>query len=111
MAVKKTKKPLSFQRLRKINVERCNTVFAGLDSWSETDWATALGGECGEALNLIKKRRRGDPSIGTKLVAHELADIIIYADLLAAKLGINLGQAVAKKFNITSKQKGSPLRL
>ena len=109
---------LSFENLRECNVKRCEDVFNPIDSWSPTDWATAMAGECGEACNEIKKLRRldgADKSIDTpsnraelkKKTAKELADLIIYADLLAARLGIDLGQAVIEKFNEVSKKRGS----
>ena len=69
-----------------------------------------MGGECGECLNFIKKMRRGD-KIDSKDIAFELADIIIYADLLAARLDIDLDTAIVKKFNITSKKKKSTIFL
>ena len=36
---------------------------------------------------------------------------MIYADLLAARLEINLGAAVRSKFNVTSAKVGSEVRL
>ena len=106
----KKSKSLTFHRLRKINVARCEQVFHKIDEWSPTDWATAMGGECGECLNFIKKMRRGE-DIDLKDIAFELADIIIYADLLAARLDIDLNSAIVKKFNITSKKKKSTIFL
>lgn len=60
-----------------------------------------MAGECGEACNLVKKLRRGE-NIHKDHIAHELADLVIYADLLAARLNINLGAAVVEKFNMVS---------
>ena len=40
-------------------------------------------------------------------IGHELADVVIYVDLLAARLDIDLGDAVIQKFNLTSKKIGS----
>lgn len=91
----------TFQDLRRVNVARCNEVFHPLHSWSETDWACAAAGEMGELCNLIKKRRRGEPVHPTE-VAKEIADVVIYLDLLAARMGIDVGQAVADKFNEVS---------
>ncbi len=104
---------ITFNELRDANVKRCVQVFHKLDDWSPCDWATAMAGECGEACNVIKKLRRldgADSSKDTKgyreqLVhetADELADLVIYADLLAARLGVNLGDAVVRKFNAVS---------
>ncbi len=113
---------LSFDRLREVNVSRCEDVFHPLGAWGPTDWATAMAGECGEACNKVKKLRRLDgadkeidtPAERTRLieeVAKELADTIIYADLLAARLGIDLGQAVTEKFNEVSTKRGSKFHL
>jgi NTP pyrophosphatase (non-canonical NTP hydrolase) len=108
--------PLTFDALRRANVERCNAVFHHLQTWSPTDWACALGGETGEALNLVKKLRRlddgpdktynqhVDAEILTHLIGLELADIVTYADLLAARLGIDLGAYVTTKFNQVSRK-------
>lgn len=112
---------LDFDTLRRTNVQRCEQAFHALHDWSPTDWACAMAGEAGEACNLVKKLRRLDsektawqqagrdtlvPQIGD-----EIADLVIYADLLAARLGIDLGAAVVAKFNATSEKVGSLCRL
>lgn len=73
----------------------------------------ALAGEVGEACNVIKKVRRGDRTMDDARpdIANELADAVIYLDLLAARAGIDLGNAVAAKFNEVSERVGSPRRL
>ena len=96
---------LSFFELRMANLLRCDQVFHPLRSWSPTDWACAVAGEVGEACNLIKKARRGEP-IERAAVAAELADAVIYLDLLAARLDIDLGRAIASTFNGTSMRRG-----
>ena len=69
--------------------------------------ACELGGEVGEALNIVKKLERerlgirGSRSNVDELAA-ELADVIICVDLLAMRYGIDLSQAVVQKFNLTS---------
>ena len=72
--------------------------------WSLNDWCTALTGEVGEAANLLKKLHRGDyafDEVQTDL-GKELADIAIYLDILAFRAGIDLGDAIIKKFNEVS---------
>lgn len=102
---------LSFERLRSVNVERSFVAFnMRLDDWSPLEWAGAMAGEAGEASNLCKKMRRGE-KVPTEALAEELADVIIYADLLAARQGINLGKAVRDKFNKVSRQRGCEIRL
>lgn len=119
---------LSFAALRSANVRRCEQVFHGVNEWSPTDWGNAMAGEVGEACNLIKKLRRLGPTPETipavesqagqaclaefrKDIGKELADVVTYADLLAERLGIDLGLAVAEKFNEVSRKKGSDIEL
>lgn len=77
--------------------------------WTPAQWLQAVVGELGEYANLRKKYERGDISkvIFEHLAAHELADTLIYLDLLAMQLGIDLGLAVIDKFNIVSRRVGS----
>lgn len=101
---------LSFAALREINVARCQESFHQLDRWNPAEWGCALAGEVGELCNFLKKRLRGD-GLYDYDIAKELADVITYADLLAASLNIDLGQAVIEKFNEVSKRIGSERRL
>ena len=100
---------ITLTQLRAANVSRCET-FHAIGEWSETDYACALAGEVGELCNLIKKRRRGD-DIPPAMLADEIADVLIYLDLLAARLGIQVDGAVVRKFNAWSVSKGLPQRL
>jgi NTP pyrophosphatase (non-canonical NTP hydrolase) len=104
---------LTFDLLREANVKRSEQVFHPVRSWSLPEWACAMAGETGEACNLIKKIHRGDLTLATsrEALGHELADVVIYADLLAARAGIHLGDAVRDKFNIVSDKRGSDVRL
>lgn len=105
---------LTFKRLNETNVARTEETFHKIEDWSPTDWACAMGGECGEALNLVKKLRRldgpSDPETVKRMqsltkeqiiqgIGDELADIIIYADHLATRLGLSLEDCVISKFN------------
>lgn len=100
---------MNFDTLRRANVQRCETAFHPLNDWSPTDWACALAGEAGEVCNAVKKLKRGDG--GRTEIANEIADTIIYADLLAAALGIDLGEAVRIKFNQVSTRVSSDIRI
>ena len=113
---------LTFDWLRIKNVQRCEDVFHPLNDWSASDWACAMAGECGEACNAVKKLKRCETKTNTvkdpqtpeecvKAIGKELADIVIYTDLLAAHLGIDLGQVVIEKFNEVSDRMGSYQRL
>jgi len=104
---------LKFSTLRAANVTRCERIFHSLGNWSVAEWAVAMAGECGEVCNAVKKFRRlsdstntaKDPQTASEAIddiAEELADTVIYADLLAARLGIDLGKAVREKFDAVS---------
>ncbi|HEV1286529.1 MAG TPA: hypothetical protein VNU44_14505 [Bryobacteraceae bacterium] len=104
---------LDLQTLRTANLKRCEESFGmhgGLDGWSEMEWGCAAAGEMGELCNLLKKRGRGeDISIGE--VMKEVADVIIYLDLLAAKLHVHLSGPIRDKFNEVSDRVGSAVKL
>jgi NTP pyrophosphatase (non-canonical NTP hydrolase) len=113
--MKKVKQlPLTFARLRKTNVKRCNTAFKHrLDGWSLAEWSNAMAGECGETCNLTKKILRGDRSLAKdkEELAKEIADVVCYADLLAAAAGIDLAEAVIQKFNEVSDRRNTKIKL
>jgi NTP pyrophosphatase (non-canonical NTP hydrolase) len=78
--------------------------------------ACELAGEAGEAANVCKKierERRGIRGSRASLqdLADELADVVICADLIAMHEGIDLGEAVARKFNATSAENGLATRI
>lgn len=107
--------PKNYFSLRSANRERqkewdgdidAGPLFAGIE----------LAGEVGEALNVQKKIERERLGIRgsrdtVEHLAEELADIIICTDLLAIRYGIDLGRAVADKFNATSEKVGLETRL
>ena len=81
--------------------------------WSVSEWLEAVVGELGEFANLHKKVRRGDFTMdeAKQGLADELADVVIYLDILAFRLGVNLGEAVMSKFNRVSVRVGSRVRV
>ena len=108
--------------LRVANVKRCEEVFHPLHHWSPTDWACAMAGEAGEVCNAVKKLRRLADGTNTakdpqnesdclKAIGKELADTIIYCDLLAARLGLDLSFEIESKFNEVSRRMNSAVRL
>lgn len=116
---------LTFQDLRNANISRLQKWHAGKE-WSVTDWSNASAGELGEMCNAIKKLRRIEdelPNINERerqisskeqaldMIAEELADTIIYLDLLANHLGIDIAMAIKYKFNKKSEEYGFPERL
>lgn len=112
---------LTFDAFSRINRQRCESPDGfnhALNSWSRSDWMTAVVGELGEAANFAKKLNRvrdgipGNKEPESELRAafiDELADTFIYLDLLAQSEGINFAAAVADKFNRTSKKIGSSI--
>jgi NTP pyrophosphatase (non-canonical NTP hydrolase) len=106
---------MSFDRLRTANAKR-QKEWDREDKITLTYRGTELGGEVGEALNVIKKLERERLGIkGSRStlqdLAEELADVIICCDLIAMATGINLTEAIEKKFNKTSEKVGLETRL
>lgn len=84
--------------------------------WKAMNWGCAVAGEVGELCNVLKKYDRQmptDPSQDMLLpeIADELADVLIYLDLLAAFFDLKLARIIASKFNRTSKKFGFPERI
>ena len=105
---------LSFTELRAANLARLPGAID--EGWNLAEWGCALAGETGELCNVLKKHVRqmeGDPDRAELrgMAAEELADVLIYADLIAAKLEIDLGEWVKYKFNKDSLKRGLPQRL
>jgi len=97
---------LSFGDLREANYERQKEwdPEAGI---TEEYLGNALAGEVGETCNVVKKLARQRLGLrGSRATSEdlgeEIADVIIYADLLAKFYNIDLAEAVRKKFNKTS---------
>ncbi len=118
---------LSFALMSQVNARRCVRWHgpdwkSPDDQWTAADWSNAMCGEAGEAANIVKKLRRLEgsfpstvPSLPrerlTQELADELADVVLYADLLAQKVGIDLGDAVRRKFNRKSHEQGFEERI
>ncbi len=107
---------LSFDTLRKANMARlpqfknklgvlAHSKSDGSD-WTPAQWLQAVIGELGEYANLRKKFERGDIDEYSFIIdaQKELADVIVYLDILAFQLGINLGLATIDKFNEVSRR-------
>lgn len=105
------------------NRKRCESP-AGfnhqLDSWSLSDWFTAVAGELGEAANVAKKLNRVRDGIpGNKLtpdelrarLKRELGDTLVYIDLLCQSQGFTMEDAAVDAFDSKSAEIGYPVAL
>ena len=108
---------LTFRDLTRANTRRL-AEFPGHSEnpWNAADWMVAVTGEVGELANKLKRLRRGVVVRGKELpnvtdLAEEIADIIIYLDLLASYLDIDTAQAVRHKFNLVSAEIGVDITL
>lgn len=116
---------LTIKHITEVNMLRGGRWHHGFpwdnSEWSGADWSNAMCGEAGEAANVVKKMRRfetgvanaGDPSYPElhQMLAHEIADVFLYLNLLATYYGIDMEAAIIEKFNIVSEKQGFPERL
>lgn len=114
---------LNLALLRAVNVQRSKRWHEGGEPWGVADWSNAMAGEAGEACNAVKKLRRIETGLlkrgkgsltreeAISMIAEELADVVLYADLLADHLGIDLSRAITEKFNLKSEEMDFPERL
>lgn len=119
---------LTFEQFAEINLQRAKRWHDGdIAMWSVSDWLMAMAGEAGEACNAGKKLRRieeqianlsaeperqlSDKDTALDKIAEELADTVIYCDLVAARISRSLVAAIQEKFNAVSKRYGFPERL
>lgn len=114
---------LTFKEFAQANGDRMRQWHEGDgEPWTGADWGNAAAGEMGEACNVVKKLRRIETGVALgrddpardelrRMLADELADTIAYLDLLAQHYGINLGVAVADKFNRVSDREGFPQKV
>lgn len=103
---------IGFDELRRANVLRATREIFGhsLEDWSPVEWAVAIAGETGEMCNLVKKEHRGD-EVDQAEIGKEIADIVIYCDLMAARYGFDLGELVRGKFNEVSDRVGCDIKI
>lgn len=121
---------LDFTELSRTNDARKARWHSGAEEWTGADWSNAMCGEAGEAANVVKKLRRHETGIGAgpgvfpgakgepyntmellAKLADEIADVILYADLLASFYGIDTEAAVRAKFNRVSEAQDFPERI
>ncbi len=112
---------LTFNVLREANAQRVGKFTGNKgqlahakkdgSDWTPAQWLQAMIGELGEYANVRKKYERGDISEEEfkALAGYELADVMIYFDLLCTNMKINLGEMVVDKFNLKSREKKLPV--
>lgn len=113
---------LSFDELRAANMARlprfknrkggpAHSQPDGSD-WALSTWCNAVLGELGELANLIKKIERGDMTLdeARSNCGRECADVVTYLDILAFRLGVDLGLATMLKFNEVSDRVGANVK-
>lgn len=105
-----------FKKLRDANVTRNVEWLDGKEPLDLAFRGVELAGEVGEACNIIKKLARISRGIRGSMahvddLKRELADVVICVDLIAMDLNIDLGDAVAEKFNETSEKYGLSTRI
>ncbi len=104
------------------NRRRCAESFYPIESRSLLYWATAVSEEAGEICRGVKRffdrryaeHRHPEDNLSEDERAYlkkEIADVVMYLDLLAARAKIDLGEAVREKFNEVSDRVGSPIKL
>lgn len=116
-----TRPTLTFDYLMEINRQRCRRWHSEGKEWTGADWSNAMGGECGEAQNVVKKLRRDETGTGSannpphpdllEALGNELADTLLYMCLLADHYSIDLPAAIVRKFNLVSEREDLPERL
>lgn len=113
------------QRLREVNTARCYSPEGFKhdkdDDWTILEWAAVIAGEAGEIIGAAKKLRCRekklggaqfvDPIEGMQATREEVADVILYCDLLLAIMDADFEQTVKDKFNKTSATHGMPFKL
>lgn len=129
---------MNFEDLRKANAERLPLWHPpGTGEWSLADWSNAMQGEAGECGNMIKKLRRIETATGGGKMKHngyplsveqearilakgaglEIADTVIYCDILAQELErrypgcYSMEELIQIKFNAVSHREGFQVRL
>jgi len=102
---------LTFRQLSIVNKMRCKDEFSFVDSWSFTNWIK-WGYDLVKEMELVCNRLIEDSSVKAKKdVGYEIADAIIYADLLCTKLGLSLEECIKDRFNIVSDSVGSTIKI
>jgi NTP pyrophosphatase (non-canonical NTP hydrolase) len=102
---------LTFGQLKQANALRCRYYNSKTKPLSLDHLILALCGEAGELAQEAKRFFAGEEGATMDTMLKELADVVIYADLIAYDCGSDLGTAITAKFNETSDKIGSSIKL
>ena len=123
MKTSNTDSTLTFEKFSKANCKRCEAADGfnhRVSDWTSAEWLAACIGELGEVAHVVKRMSRQRDNLAQveysdeklkSMLAEEIADTIIYLDMLAHSQEINLGEAIKKKFNQKSEEIGSGIFL
>lgn len=112
----------NWKRFSALNAQRCESPDGYNDkrgNWTIFEWLAKAAGEMGEVLEAEKKVQRVErappsgpidlPALkakGRKALFYEIADVVIYLDLVCSFLGVSLPELVIDKFNKKSAELG-----
>lgn len=118
----------NWKRFSALNARRCESPDGFNDkrgNWTIFEWLAKAAGEMGEVLDAEKKAQRvlrnhsGSVTFsgavtekdallakGRKALYYEIADVVIYLDLVCTFLGVSLPELVVDKFNKKSAELG-----
>ncbi len=77
--------------------------------WTPHEYACALAAEVGEVCGALKGDRQHEQD--RRRAAVELADVVLFADMLVTRLGFRLEDMIRYKFNKVSEKYGSEVKL
>lgn len=105
-------KPADFtlKEFSSLNWDRNETIFTECKDFEPKDFALAAIGPSGYIGYLLMRRER-DENVNNGEIFEEIADAVVYLDLLCTALGGDLAVVVARKFNETSKKAGCDHKL
>ena len=103
-------KSFSLNMFSRRNWDRNITDFTECHDWLAEDFALAACGPVGFIGHLFTKRKRGE-NVNDGEIFEEIADAVVYLDLLCTKMGGDLTVVLRRKFNATSKSVASAIML
>lgn len=100
----------TLELLAVLNPVRCQAWNYTVYDKSPLSWACKAAGEAGELCQAVAYFEDGKPGVTKETIAKEAADVIVYIDLLCARYGIDLCEAIKSKFDEVSDIVGSSVK-